>query len=296
MRTCLALTSALGGALLAATIALPAYGAATGVVARDDSYSTAENTNLVIGAPGVLGNDTDADGDPLAAQGVVGAQHGSVSVSGNGAFTYVPTTNYVGPDQFTYQACEPKDPNDATESATAECDTATVFITVKGTTPTTTPAPTTTTEPPPVGGVFYRNCADALAAVGHPLRQGIDAGYRTGLDRDRDGIACEANEGPAPVTVVRPPTNTTIVNPPAQNTVINPPAPAFSNPGPVIVLPPPSSGTFTNPVVPSGPVATGDGTLADIINPVIPGPVTVTITVDLGNVLNIVHVPALPAL
>lgn len=231
MRTCLVLlvlTNAVGGALLAATIAGSAS-AATGVVARDDAYSTAVNTNLVIGAPGVLSNDTDADGDPLTAQSVVGAQHGSVSVSGNGAFTYVPTTNYVGPDQFTYKACEPLDPNDKTESEIAECDTATVFITVKGTTPTTTtPPPTTTTEPPPVGGVFYRNCADALAAVGHPLHRGIDPGYRTGLDRDLDGIACELNEGPAPTTIVNPPTNQTIINPPPA-TIIVPPAPSGSN-------------------------------------------------------------------
>lgn len=227
MRTCLVLlvlTNAVGGALFAATIAGSAS-AATGVVARDDAYSTAVNTNLVIGAPGVLSNDTDADGDPLAAQGVVGAQHGSVSVSGNGAFTYVPTTNYVGPDQFTYKACEPVDPQDKNESEIAECDTATVFITVKGTTPTTTPPPTTTTEPPPVGGVFYRNCADALTAVGHPLRRGIDPGYRTGLDRDLDGIACEPNEGP-------PPGNTTVINPlppPGNTTIIVPPAPSGSN-------------------------------------------------------------------
>lgn len=255
MRTRLALCSAATGAALALLLTAPAS-AATGVVARDDAYSTAVNTNLVIGAPGVLSNDTDADGDPLTAQSVVGAQHGSVSVSGNGAFTYVPTTNYVGPDQFTYKACEPLDPNDKTESEIAECDTATVFITVKGTTPTTTtPPPTTTTEPPPVGGVFYRNCADALAAVGHPLHRGIDPGYRTGLDRDLDGIACEPNEGP-------PPGNTTVINPPpppGNTTIVNPPP---ANNGPIFVVPP-SGNNFTNPIVPSGPVAAGDGTLAN---------------------------------
>jgi hypothetical protein len=236
VRTCLALTSAVGGALLAAAIAVPAASAASGVVARDDAYSTAANTNLVTGAPGVLSNDTDADGDPLAAQGVVGAQHGSVSVSGNGAFTYVPTTNYAGPDQFTYKACEPLDPNDKTESETAECDTATVFITVKGTTPTTTPAPTTTTEPPPVGiPAQFGNCAQA-ARFGYHDIPSTSPRYRLILDRDRDGIACELNEGPVPtpVTVVRPPANTTIVNPPAPSSGLNtvvivPPAPSGSN-------------------------------------------------------------------
>ena len=32
-------------------------------VAVNDSYSTTEDTALTVAAPGVLGNDTDADGD-----------------------------------------------------------------------------------------------------------------------------------------------------------------------------------------------------------------------------------------
>src|SRR5258708_39216638 len=36
-------------------------------VAANDSYSTAEDTALTVSAPGVLGNDTDVDGDPLTA-------------------------------------------------------------------------------------------------------------------------------------------------------------------------------------------------------------------------------------
>ena len=36
-------------------------------VATDDAYTTGEDTPLVVSAPGVLGNDTDADGDPLTA-------------------------------------------------------------------------------------------------------------------------------------------------------------------------------------------------------------------------------------
>lgn len=36
-------------------------------VARDDTYITNQNTDLSIPAPGLLGNDTDPDGDPLTA-------------------------------------------------------------------------------------------------------------------------------------------------------------------------------------------------------------------------------------
>jgi hypothetical protein len=40
------------------------------------------------------------------------------------------------------------------------------------------------------GGAYYGSCADARAAGAAPLRRG-DPGYRAGLDRDDDGVACE---------------------------------------------------------------------------------------------------------
>jgi hypothetical protein len=38
--------------------------------------------------------------------------------------------------------------------------------------------------------VYYKNCAEAHAAGAAPIYQG-QPGYRPGLDRDGDGIACE---------------------------------------------------------------------------------------------------------
>ena len=69
-----------------------------------DSYSTPKNTTLTVAAPGVLGNDTDADGDTLTAIKVTNSAHGTVTVSANGSISYVPTAAYVGPDSFTYKA------------------------------------------------------------------------------------------------------------------------------------------------------------------------------------------------
>lgn len=40
------------------------------------------------------------------------------------------------------------------------------------------------------GETYYANCAAARAAGASPLRRG-DPGYRGGLDRDNDGVACE---------------------------------------------------------------------------------------------------------
>jgi hypothetical protein len=49
----------------------------------------------------------------------------------------------------------------------------------------TTPAP----EEPPASA-FYENCAAARAAGAAPLYRG-EPGYRSALDRDHDGMACE---------------------------------------------------------------------------------------------------------
>jgi Excalibur calcium-binding domain len=50
------------------------------------------------------------------------------------------------------------------------------------------PAPAPADSSP--GGPYYRNCAAARAAGVAPLHRG-DPGYRAGLDRDGDGVACE---------------------------------------------------------------------------------------------------------
>lgn len=48
----------------------------------------------------------------------------------------------------------------------------------------------TATPPPPSSSVYYSNC-DAVRAAGKaPLHRG-QPGYRSGLDRDGDGVACE---------------------------------------------------------------------------------------------------------
>lgn len=63
-----------------------------------------------------------------------------------------------------------------------------------------TPAPAAVAPPPatsPVGSsgsVYYANCAAARSAGAAPLQRG-ETGYRSGLDRDNDGVACEPYSG-----------------------------------------------------------------------------------------------------
>ena len=72
-------------------------------VAVNDAYATAEDIAINVPAPGVLPNDTDADGDPLTAQLVGSATHGTLVLNADGSFSYVPNANYHGVDSFTYQ-------------------------------------------------------------------------------------------------------------------------------------------------------------------------------------------------
>lgn len=66
-------------------------------------------------------------------------------------------------------------------------------------TPVPVPPATTTTRTPqlvvppveqPPANVYYANCSAAKAAGAAPLHRG-DPGYRSALDRDGDGVACE---------------------------------------------------------------------------------------------------------
>jgi uncharacterized delta-60 repeat protein len=103
-----------------ATVAITVNHVNHAPVATNDSYSVNEGSSLSVPAPGVLGNDTDVDGDPLTARLVSGPSHGSLALNADGSFTYTPAAFYSGPDSFTYRA------NDGT----ADSNVATVAITV----------------------------------------------------------------------------------------------------------------------------------------------------------------------
>ncbi len=90
-------------------------------VANDDSYTTPQDTSLDIPAPGVLGNDTDPDGDTLTAVKKSDPQNGSLTLNSDGSFTYTPDTGFFGNDAFTYAASDGQ----------VEGNTATVTIAVQ---------------------------------------------------------------------------------------------------------------------------------------------------------------------
>src|SRR5262249_10197922 len=71
--------------------------------AHDDAYSLKENQILVVPAPGLLGNDADADGDAMSALPATKPSHGAVTLNLDGSFTYAPDKDYNGADSFTYR-------------------------------------------------------------------------------------------------------------------------------------------------------------------------------------------------
>ncbi len=93
-----------------------------GPQAADDAYSLGEDQPLVVGSTdGVLGNDNDLDGDPLAAVLVNAPGHGTLTLGEDGSFEYTPEADFHGEDSFSYVASDGQ-----TESAVA-----TVAITVE---------------------------------------------------------------------------------------------------------------------------------------------------------------------
>jgi len=70
----------------------------------NDAYTVPETVVTAVPAgAGLLANDSDADGDPMAAAVVAQPTHGDVVLAADGSFTYTPDRRYLGPDSFTYR-------------------------------------------------------------------------------------------------------------------------------------------------------------------------------------------------
>jgi len=72
--------------------------------ASDDAWSMSAGATLSVASPGVLGNDSDADGDALTAMLANGPASGSLALNGDGSFSYTPNAGFAGTDNFTYRA------------------------------------------------------------------------------------------------------------------------------------------------------------------------------------------------
>jgi VCBS repeat-containing protein len=107
-----------------ATVTITVIGINDPPVAANDNYSTDEDTILSVSASGLLGNDSDVDGDSLFIESYTQPTDGSVSANADGSFTYDPNPHFNGIDSFDYTV---SDGRGGTDTATV---TLTVTVTV----------------------------------------------------------------------------------------------------------------------------------------------------------------------
>jgi uncharacterized repeat protein (TIGR01451 family) len=90
--------------------------------AAPDSYTVPEGGTLTVPAPGILGNDSDAEGESvtLDPSPVAPPSHGTLSLFGNGAFIYIHSGDDASTDTFRY----------VIRDASAEPDTGYVTIAI----------------------------------------------------------------------------------------------------------------------------------------------------------------------
>ncbi|HKO96858.1 MAG TPA: Ig-like domain-containing protein [Pyrinomonadaceae bacterium] len=92
-------------------------------IAIDDSYTATGNVRINVAAPGVLGNDSDADGNTFTASaGATSVNGGNVSMNADGSFSYNPAPGFEGADSFSYTITDTQ----------GNTDSGTVSITVSG--------------------------------------------------------------------------------------------------------------------------------------------------------------------
>ena len=113
-------------------------------VARADAYSAMPDVEINLPVPGLLGNDTDADGDKLKVQIVTKPSGGNLDAHDDGSFKYKADKDFSGQDTFTYRIWD----------GVAWSNVVTVTITVGPAPtpkPTASPTPGPTSTPAPTG-------------------------------------------------------------------------------------------------------------------------------------------------
>jgi len=76
-------------------------------VALPDSFAIAEDTSMLVRAPGVRANDKDPEGKQLRVRIVGGPEHGKAWLTERGRLRYVPDHNWSGTDSLVYVARDP---------------------------------------------------------------------------------------------------------------------------------------------------------------------------------------------
>ncbi|HEX2254764.1 MAG TPA: IPTL-CTERM sorting domain-containing protein [Thermoanaerobaculia bacterium] len=123
-------------------------------VANPDAYGVLEGGSLNEAAPGVLGNDSDAEGSGLSAVLVTGPAHASsFTLNADGSFSYVHNDSETVSDSFTYLANDGSDDSNTT--------TVTITITPVNDCPTAVADAAATDEDTAIAGSVVGNDSDS---------------------------------------------------------------------------------------------------------------------------------------
>ncbi|MFD0580260.1 excalibur calcium-binding domain-containing protein [Dactylosporangium darangshiense] len=87
----------------------------------------------------------------------------------------------------------PGQPDPAVPGATNSASTAAGPGTPDASEPASTPTTATAPTSPSLPAVYYRNCGEARAAGAAPIVLG-EPGYRSELDTNHDGVACDKHD------------------------------------------------------------------------------------------------------
>ena len=80
---------------------------------QNDEFSTPEDTTFTLIGPGVLGNDSDPEDDPITAELDTTTTNGLLTLNPDGSFEYIPNADFAGEDSFSYHADDGTDGNTA---------------------------------------------------------------------------------------------------------------------------------------------------------------------------------------
>jgi VCBS repeat-containing protein len=89
------------------TVTIDVTGVNDAPVAADDFYGADEDTVIDVGAPGIRGNDSDADNDSLVVEIVEEPFDGVLQMGSQGSFSYDPPADFYGVVSFTYRLRDP---------------------------------------------------------------------------------------------------------------------------------------------------------------------------------------------
>jgi hypothetical protein len=155
--------------------AMPAIASRSGdaPVAIPDGYlATSGQTLVVLPVNGLLANDIDPEGDPVTVSSYWQAEHGQLTVSTSGHFSYTPNPGYVGPDAFQYRI------SDGTSSSEAAAVTLTVL--------------------PPTNRAPFAVADHYLVPAGEELDvSGAEGLLRNDFDFEADGLQVLSCQSPA---------------------------------------------------------------------------------------------------